>query len=95
MTGEFLSPPPDWPALSWLTPVMTNYDYTIDEGIAERLRRGGLCASHHGRDFTSLVWFAADRWHERVKVHGVVRGSYSADTLQELMKIVNDEHGWA
>jgi hypothetical protein len=95
VTTDMLSPPEGWPrGFSSDTVVMTNYDHSVDEAVAERLRRGGECGQHTAFDFHAWVWFADGRWHEQVFVHHVPQGSFCADTLQELMKIVNDEFGW-
>lgn len=74
--------------------VMTNEDHSVDQDVAEKLRAGGLFAQHSAWNCVGWVWWNDGRWHELVQVHGQARGSYSADTLEELMKTVNDEYGW-
>lgn len=90
---ELMLPPEGW---TWLRiDVMTNLGHKVDESVAAGLRGGGAFAQHAAEKFHGLVWFDDGRWHERVSVHHEPVGCYSADTLQELMKTVNDEHGWA
>lgn len=86
-------PPTGWTELP-LGNVMNNRDQEIDWPVAALLRQGGCFSRHSGWDFSGLVWFADGRWHERVSGHGTPRAAYSADTLEELMRTVNDEFGW-
>jgi hypothetical protein len=95
VNGEMLAPPDDWSRSFALdTVVMTNYDHSVEEAVAERLRRGGMCGQHTALGFHGWVWFADGRWHEQVFVHHVAQGSFSADSLEELMGIVNNEFSW-
>lgn len=96
--GVFPRPPAGWEELPIGDPfcdVMSNRDRSINESVAGMLRQGGCWARHAAWDFNGVVWFAGDRWHELVAVDHQARGAYSADTLEELMKVVNDEFGWA
>lgn len=91
---QLLCPPAGWTWLAFV-PVITNMcGGSIDEVLAEDLKRGGKYAEHSALTFNGLVWYADGRWHERVAVRGKPVGSYSADTLHQLQKIVNDNHGW-
>lgn len=74
--------------------VMSNLDRYVDEAVAERARTEHLIVKHAAAVFVGWVWWQDGRWHELVQVHRQAVGSYSADTLEELMKTVNDEHGW-
>jgi hypothetical protein len=78
-----------------ITEVMTNVDRSIDQEVADRARAENLVVKHSALNFVGWVWHADGRWHDFVQVHGKDAGCYSAETLDELMKIVNDEHGWA
>lgn len=77
-----------------ITCVMTNLDRSIDTAVAQRARAEQLVVQHAAAGFVGWVWWQDGRWHEFVQVHRVDRGSYSAGTLEELMKTVNDEYGW-
>jgi hypothetical protein len=90
-------PPDGWtelPGTGMFTDVMTNADLSIDERVAIRLKAGGSWARHSGWNFNGEVWWADGRWHERVLVHRTARGYFSADSLQELMSLVNNKYGW-
>lgn len=100
---QILSPPPDWQPVPPSGPVafflpaadvMTNFDHSIDQAVAELLRAGDRWAYHSAANFHGVVWFDGGRWHEQVFVHRVPQGSLSAGTLEDLMKLVNDEYGW-
>lgn len=73
---------------------MSNYDHLIDEGLAEALKRGGVFGSHSAYDFYGKVWWYDGKFHEEVWRYNVPREIISADTLEELMKVVNDKYGW-
>lgn len=74
---------------------MTNFDHTIDEGLAAYLMANpNHCAQHAAREFCGYVWFENGQFYDQVWRCHVPMAEYSADTLEELMKIVNDKHGW-
>ena len=89
-----VTPPAGWPKLVGVD-VMTNLDHRIDGDVAACLRAEDFCAFHAAVNFQGVVWFVGDRWHEQVWVRHVPQSSFSADTLEALMKVVNDEYGWA
>lgn len=75
---------------------MSNFDQSIDPGLEDALR-AGMKGRHAAQEFNGLVWLdgrtglfceAVRRYHEIVAVH-------AAATLEDLMREVNDEHGWA
>jgi hypothetical protein len=92
MNTALPEPPDDWP---YVGTVITNLDHSVNKGLAELLSRGGCFGAHAALDHHGLVWYADGRWHERVSVYKVPRAVYSAETLEELAKTVNDEYGWA
>lgn len=93
MTCGVFRPPSTWTEHPGVA-VMRNLDRSVDADVERELRAGGVYSRHAGGNFNGIVWFDAGRWHETVMVHGEPRGTYSADTLQQLMTIVNDEYGW-
>lgn len=72
---------------------MTNYDHSIDEGFEEACRAGTV-GCHTARDFFGKVWWDGEQFCEEVMCLGAEVGFYRAATLQELMRVVNDLHGW-
>jgi hypothetical protein len=73
---------------------MSNFDHTVDPGLAEALKAGNVYAQHAAWEFNGEVWFADGLFHEQVFRYHQPVGSYRADTLEELMTRVNDHHGW-
>jgi hypothetical protein len=94
------APPTDWMLLASphfygvVRDVMTNYDHHMFGDVAAQLAAGGCIGAHSAWEFNGLVWFWGGRWHERVSVLGRPRAVFSAPTLTELMKAVNDQFGW-
>jgi hypothetical protein len=88
--------PDGWPYLG--STVMTNFDHRIDAVAAGRLAipgvGGAVWAQHVAVNFHGRVWHRDGRWFEQVWVHHRAVASYSAGTLEELMVMVNDKHGW-
>lgn len=73
---------------------MTNLDHSVDDGMAEALTGRPVFGRHAGWEFNGLVWWAAGRFHEAVYRFHEFRAVYAADTLEDLMRVVNDEWGW-
>jgi hypothetical protein len=73
---------------------MSNFDHSIDEGMAEKLKSGKYYSEHCGWDFWGAVWYEDGMFHEEVRQYGSTAGVMSAETLKELMEKVNDEYGW-
>ena len=74
---------------------MTNFDGSIDDGLAEALQAepGAVFGRHAGWDFNGLVYFSDGMYHEEVWVYGAPRETISAPTLLELMEAVCSEYG--
>lgn len=73
--------------------IMSNFDLEIRPGAAEELRAGGVWGRHSAWNFNGRVWFADDEFNEQVWVYGNPITSYSAQSLEELMQLVNKNHG--
>ncbi len=71
---------------------MTNYDHSIDEGFEVAIKKEACFGRHRGWDFNGRVWWD-DCFHEEVWVYGEPIEIISAETLEELMKQVNDKYG--
>lgn len=82
---------PKWPLLDI---GMSNCDMTIDDDLGATLRSSQVLGHHFGWNFHGVLWFADGRFHEEVSVYHKEVGVYSAETLEELMRLVNDEFGW-
>lgn len=95
-TAEFVerpqSVPNGWRKLG--ESVMSNFDQQVKPEVEAQLRQGGCYSNHTAWEFCGNVWLEQGEWHEQVfRFHQPV-GTYSADTLQELMREVNNNHGW-
>lgn len=82
-------------AVTWTDKEMSNLDRTVDPGMAEDLR-AGMTGCHNAWNFHGEVWYdaAAGVFREEVSVYRVPRGTFSAPTLEELMRVVSGEFGW-
>jgi hypothetical protein len=60
---------------------------------AEKIKQPDTFGEHCGYNFHGIVWFEDDQYHEEVCVHRNVRGTYHADTLEELVQEVNSKYG--
>lgn len=75
---------------------MSNLDRSIDEGFEAALRASPalVCGEHFATNHYGLVWFSHGLFYEQVWLYRRQVASYGAETLEALMKIVNDDYGW-
>lgn len=73
---------------------LCNLDQSISDGLADKLRAGDVCCRHAGWEFNGIVWYADGQFHEEVSRYHAVQATYSADTLEALMTLVNDVWGY-
>lgn len=73
---------------------MSNFDHTIDPGMAEALKAGGVFSRHAAMNFNAKVWWADGQFHSEPWVYGSPRSVLSADTLDELMSMANEIYGY-
>lgn len=75
---------------------MTNFDRSIDPGLEKHLRAGGA-GIHSAWNFNGKLAWDERRsvFTEEVFVYHASQGTRTAATLEELMRVVNDEFGWA
>lgn len=74
---------------------MSNFDYTIDEGLEEALRSDtDVFGTHAAWNFHGKVYFSEGQFHEEVWVYGEHVATISAPSLSELMKEVCEEYGY-
>ena len=74
---------------------MSNFDHEIDEGFEDALRSTPVYGRHSGLNFNGLVWFQDGVFHEQIWRHREPVGICYAESLDALMRTVNDSHGWA
>jgi hypothetical protein len=74
---------------------MSNRGVSIDDGCEAALKSGKVFAVHSAWDFNGVFWWDAERkvFVEEVYRYHVHAGTHEAETLEELMRIVNEEHG--
>lgn len=74
---------------------MSNFDGSIDTGLAEALKEkpGQVFGRHAGWNFNGRVYFHGGKFHEEVWVYGSPRATFSADNLRDLMEDVCSEYG--
>lgn len=72
---------------------MTNFDHTIDDGFESSLRTQAVWGRHAGWNFNGRVWFDGNEFCEEVWTYHVPREVVRASSLQELMRIVNEQYG--
>lgn len=73
---------------------MSNFDGQIDNGLDVALKGGQVFARHAAWDFNGRVWWDGERFREQVWVHGSPVQTLAAESLEDLMREVNDEFGW-
>src|SRR6266487_2987010 len=75
---------------------MSNFDHEIDEGMEEDLRNG-MRSEHFAWDFCgSYVWYDKEQgvFCEQVWQWNKPVATVTSDTLENLMRHVNDQFGW-
>ena len=65
----------------------------IPDGLEATLKGGGFKTTHYAWDFFGIIWFADGQFYEKVMQYGRHVGSFSADSLHDLVQKVNDEYG--
>ena len=73
---------------------ISNLDHEVDEGFAEALQGGDVLGHHFGWNFCGTVWWDGKEFVEVVWVYHSVVGERRATSLEDLMRVVNDEFGW-
>lgn len=76
---------------------MSNFDGSIDEGMAEALiaGEGRVHGRHAGWNFNSLVYYKDGKFHADVFRYRVYMETISEETLEELMDATNQKYGYA
>lgn len=94
--------PPEWP---WIDDpnralyggiLVCNYEGEgVNERVAQRLPTEQRLAEFAARNFHGICWYADGRFHAAVCQFHVHVATLSADTPDELMRVVNDAYGWS
>lgn len=81
--------------ITWSTRDMSNFDHSVDDGLADDLK-AGMRAAHSAWNFNGQVWWDPDEefFKEDVWVYHAKVATRSAPTLEDLMRVVSDEFGW-
>jgi len=93
LSGGVLQLTMNTPKLTEIEKGMSNFDHSIDEGLDDALRAGGVFGRHAAWNFNGRVWFSGGLFYEEVWCYGKPIGQHSAATLPELMQVVNDKYG--
>ena len=74
---------------------MSNLDQTIDEGLAEALKKAPneVLAQYAGWNFCGYVWFDGSQFVCQVWVHKSPQVEIKADTLENIMTSVSEKYG--
>ena len=57
------------------------------------MKNGEGWCSHPAWDHWGSIWFEDGQFHEEVMVYGSVKKVISADTIEEVFNLVNEEFG--
>jgi hypothetical protein len=76
--------------------IYSNFDHKFDRAIVDAVlaRPGEVYATHPAWDHHGRVWFADGKWHEEVWVYGSPRSVETNESLEELIREVNDRYGY-
>ena len=73
---------------------MSNYNFSIAEGVEDALRTGEFHAAYAGWNFRGYVWFDAGLFKCEVWVDRVAREVLEAPTLHDMMHVVSRKYGY-
>lgn len=81
--------------LAKVEPSMTNFDHTIDDGMAEAIADGKHMGDYAGWDFHAYVYVPNEGTYVAdVHVYRAHMDFVEAPTLEELMENVSNRFGW-
>jgi hypothetical protein len=72
---------------------MSNFDHSIDDGMEDALKVGNCYGAHAAWNFYGRVFYKDGKFHEEVWSYGGIIEVISADSLAELMALVNEKYG--
>jgi len=74
--------------------VMTNFDHSIDNDIAEQLKDTNFYAGYSAWDFHGSVWFENGEYHCQIKRYGNHIDTISNEDLQGIMNEASEKYGY-
>lgn len=102
---ETMVTPPEAGCVGWLEDengmdgmygavLMSNFDHTVDEKVAERLKADPTAAAEYTAwNFHAACWYKDSQFHAAVSVYGDHQVTLSADTPEELMEACSERFG--
>jgi hypothetical protein len=72
----------------------SNFDHQVPDGLEDQLKSGEFYCDYPAWDFHANVWYENGQFHAYCRRYHRHVGTYSADTIRELMKICSDSHGY-
>lgn len=76
------------------TPVMTNFDHSIDQGVAEKLKSDpSTYATYAGWNFCGYVWWNGESYICEVWQYNSLI-DWATGTLEEIMEEVSTKYGY-
>jgi hypothetical protein len=89
----YAGPPAEWMELpGW--GLLSNLDGSVPEDVDGQLRDKPVWTRHAAWEFNGKVWWQDGQFHEQVWRYHKPVATYSAETLDELYRTVNDAWGW-
>lgn len=82
---------PDLPVFSG---ELTNFDFSIDDGVEDALLARTHFAIYSGWNFNGRVWYDGKQFVCQPWTYHVPQELHKADTLKEIMSSVSDKYGY-
>ncbi len=82
--------PDDW---TFIGKGMSNFDLSIDDGLAMTLAHGEVVSQHAAWNFCGYVFHNDGKFFEEVWIDNAHVATHAADNLEDLMRVVNEEFG--
>jgi hypothetical protein len=73
--------------------VMSNFDHSIDQKVAEYIKDKEIWAGYSGMHFYGKVWWAENQWHCEVRQYKQHVNTISCETLRAIMSECCSEYG--
>jgi len=73
----------------------SNFDYEIDEGFEEALRKKNVYGIHSAWNFNGAIWHEDGIFYEAIMRFRSHVETLRAKTLEEVIKKANDEFGYS
>ena len=73
--------------------VMSNFDHTIDEKVADKLKEGKYYSQYTGWNFCGYIYWNNDNWICEIWQYNSKIDTKKASTLSEIMDEVSSQYG--